>query len=255
MVIFIAKYLFACLRQNCQDSKAMVWVVVIGKMEWIFYRSVKSFFANVVYIWGWGNFTGYFTVSMFFFFFFTPNFICTHHIKVSKRTDDTPEHRSSFDGFDPHGVSEEHTEDSDTLVIIGSSHGTRDVTWHNGNHSSCNQASPSILKKNLPFSTAGKLKHSTLYFKKIQRFLRGRTKSFFWFDTDFTMKAADYEYIVSVIPKEGLAGPRPKSFFWYDNNKPPAISCKLKFKLKIFKEMFWQHPSLNMSKDQTNHDI
>ncbi len=35
----------------------------------------------------------------------------------------------------------------------------------------------------------------------------------------FFMKAADYKSIVSVIPKEGLLGPRPPILFWYDNNK------------------------------------
>ncbi len=34
-----------------------------------------------------------------------------------------------------------------------------------------------------------------------------------------SVKAADYNSVVGVIPKEGLAGPANQSLFWYENDK------------------------------------
>ena len=45
-----------------------------------------------------------------------------HHIKVSKSTDSSPEHGSSFHSLDPHGIGKQHTEDSNTFIIIGASY-------------------------------------------------------------------------------------------------------------------------------------
>ena len=44
----------------------------------------------------------------------------------------------------------------------------------------------------------------------------------FWYDTNYrikSVKAAEYTFIVGVIPKEGLVGPTRQSFFGYDNDK------------------------------------
>ena len=72
----------------------------------------------------------------------------THHVKVSKRANGSPEYRTRLDGLDPHGIGEEHAEDGNSLIVIGTSNRTGDVTRHNGDHCCSNKTCSSILKIN-----------------------------------------------------------------------------------------------------------
>lgn len=70
----------------------------------------------------------------------------THHVEIGQSTDGRPEEGSCLDRFDPHSVSEEHAENGNALVIIGASHGTRDVPRHYGDERSSHQARSGILQ-------------------------------------------------------------------------------------------------------------
>ena len=50
------------------------------------------------------------SVDAFSWWFSRNRMTSTDHVKVGQRTDDSPEEGSSLDGFDPHGVGEEHAE-------------------------------------------------------------------------------------------------------------------------------------------------
>ena len=69
----------------------------------------------------------------------------TNHVKVGEGAEGAPVDGACLDRLDPQIVGQKHAEDGDALIVIGPCHWARDVTRDNGQHGSCNQASPSIL--------------------------------------------------------------------------------------------------------------
>ena len=57
-----------------------------------------------------------------------------HHVEIGEGAGAGPVDGARLDGFDPEGVSEEHAEDGDTLVVIRTGYGTGDVAGDNGDH-------------------------------------------------------------------------------------------------------------------------
>ena len=68
--------------------------------------------------------------------------IQAHHVEVSQSTKGSPEDRPSLDRLDPQEVGEEHTEDGYTLVVVGTSNRSGDVTRDDGNHPRGNKPRP-----------------------------------------------------------------------------------------------------------------
>ena len=62
----------------------------------------------------------------------------TDHVEVGERADNRPEHAACLHGLDPHGISEQHAEDSDPLVVIGTRYRAGNVPRNNRDHSSGN---------------------------------------------------------------------------------------------------------------------
>ena len=59
-----------------------------------------------------------------------------YHVEVGKGSHRSPIHRSGLDGLDPEIVGEHKGEDSDTLIVVRSSHWSGDVAGHD-----CDEAS------------------------------------------------------------------------------------------------------------------
>ena len=67
--------------------------------------------------------------------------IGTHHVEVGQGTHCRPEDGSSLDWLHPHQIGQQHAKDGYALVVIGTSHRSRDVprddSNHDGSHKTC----------------------------------------------------------------------------------------------------------------------
>ena len=66
----------------------------------------------------------------------------TCHVKVGQSTHGGPIDHAGLDALDPEVVGEEHAEDGDALVVVGSGHRSADVSGDDGDHGGGHQSRP-----------------------------------------------------------------------------------------------------------------
>lgn len=69
----------------------------------------------------------------------------SHHVEIGQRWADCPEDWACVAGFQEDVEGEDQCEDGDAFVIVGSSNGSRHVTWSQSNKQRSKQASSVFL--------------------------------------------------------------------------------------------------------------